>query len=379
MIHSRSRTSWSGLGLSSCAVALVGVGVATLLKLLLQPLTRQDEASLGFFAAVMFAAWYGGLVPGLLATIVSAFISDYLFLAPLHTFSLGAGADWVRLAQFLVEGALISAMGGSLHRARARATAQKERAEAANRAKDIFLATVSHELRTPLNSILGWTQLLREYDPKTDQAEVAEGLGVIERNARSQSALIEDLLDVARITAGKIRMSMRPVDARQFVDAAIQTVRPVAQAKGISLLTEIDDAGLVMGDSDRLQQVVWNLASNAIKFTPAGGSVSIRLSQQSGRVSVAVADSGIGIRGEFLPHLFTRFEQADTGSSQRHGGLGLGLAIVRHLVEFHGGSVCAHSDGEGRGACFTVELPSAGAAKLCASTQEHGLAAAAIE
>jgi signal transduction histidine kinase len=357
-VLSRSETSRSEFGLRPYGVALLGVAAATLLKLLIQPLARQDEASLGFFAAVMFAAWYGGLVPGLVATFVSALVSDYLFLAPLHAFSFGDRADWMRLGQFLVEGSLISAMGGSLHRARVRATAQKERAEAANRAKDSFLATVSHELRTPLNSILGWTQLLRGNETAIDQEELAEGLSAIERNARAQSRLIEDLLDVARITAGKMRLAMRPLDARQIVEAAMQTVRPVAEAKGVRLLMELDEVGLVMGDQDRLQQVVWNLASNAIKFTPAGGSVRIGLTQHNGRVTVTVSDSGIGISREFLPHLFTRFEQAGTGSSHRHGGLGLGLAIVRHLVELHGGTVWAHSAGENRGACFTVELPS---------------------
>ncbi|HSZ59307.1 MAG TPA: HAMP domain-containing sensor histidine kinase [Tepidisphaeraceae bacterium] len=336
-------------------VALLAVAVATALKLVVQPLARGDEASLGFFAAVMFAAWYGGLAPGLVATAASAIVSDYLFLRPLYTFPLHAASDWTRLIQFLAEGSLISAMGGSLRRAWARADADKQRAEAANRAKDRFLATVSHELRTPLNSILGWTQYLRLSGPVTDEERV-EGLAVIESSARSQSKLIEDLLDVARITAGKIRLTMRPVDPARIVKTALQTVQPVAEVKGVMLKAELEDAGLVSGDADRLQQVVWNLLSNAIKFTPAGGSVQAHLTRAQAHARIIVSDTGAGIRREFLPHLFERFEQADP-SGARHGGLGLGLAIVRHLVELHGGTVAAHSAGENRGASFIVEIP----------------------
>lgn len=339
-------------------VALLGLAVATALKLLIRPLAREDEASLGFFAVVMFAAWYGGLGPGLIVTVIAAFVSDYLFLSPRHTFSLRAWPDWLRLIQFMAEGALISALGGSLHRAQARANAEKERAEAANRAKDYFLATVSHELRTPLTAILGWVSVLRAVGTgASGDEDRVEGLAAIERSAKAQSKLIEDLLDVSRITAGRMRLTMRPVNARQFVESAVETVRPMAGAKGVKLCVEIEDGGVVSGDADRLQQVVWNLAANAIKFTPAGGSVAVRLTRNHTRARLTVTDTGAGIKREFLPLLFERFEQADPSGPRRHGGLGLGLAIVRHLVELHGGTVRAHSEGEGRGASFTVEIP----------------------
>ncbi|MDB5291001.1 MAG: Chemotaxis protein methyltransferase CheR [Phycisphaerales bacterium] len=339
-------------------VALLGVAVAVGLKLMLQPMARQDEASLGFFAVVMFAAWYGGLGPGLLATAVSAIVSDYLFLSPHHTFGFHSRSDCLRLIQFLAEGTLISAMGGSLHRAEARACAEKERAEAANRAKDDFLATVSHELRTPLTAILSWVYVLRTVgtDPSAED-DRAEGLEAIELSAKAQSKLIEDLLDVSRITAGRLRLAMGPVNARQFVETAVDTVRPMAEAKGVELRSEIEDVGNVSGDSDRLQQVVWNLATNSIKFTPAGGSVAIRLMRSNGRAKLIVTDTGIGIKRECLPRLFERFEQVDQAGARRQGGLGLGLAIVRHLVELHGGTVQAQSEGEGRGASFAVEIP----------------------
>jgi signal transduction histidine kinase len=338
-------------------VALVAVGVAAALKLLIQPLAREDEASLGFFAVVMFAAWYGGFAPGLLATVIAALVSDLLFLTPRHTLSLHTWPDWLRLLQFLTEGVLISALGGSLHRAQARARAEQRRAEAANRAKDNFLATVSHELRTPLTAILGWAKVLRLSRDATADADLGEALDAIERSARSQSRLIEDLLDVSRITAGRLRLTMRPVHATQFIESAVETVRPAAMAKGVELRTEIQDSGMVSGDEERLQQVVWNLAANAIKFTPAGGSVTIRLARQGAHAKLTVSDTGAGIRREFLPLLFERFEQADRARPRRQGGLGLGLAIVRHLVELHGGSVRAESEGESRGSTFTVDLP----------------------
>lgn len=228
-------------------------------------------------------------------------------------------------------------------------------AETASRARDEFLATVSHELRTPLTSIIGWIQLLRlEQDP----ASLAEGLDTIDRNARAQSRLIEDILDFSRINAGKLRLNVQAVDLANVVDAAIDVVRPAADAKEIRIERMLDsEAGHVSGDPDRLQQVVWNLLSNAVKFTPRGGKVQVRLERVNSHCEVAVSDTGEGIAPDFLPFVFDRFSQADSSSTRAHAGLGLGLGIVRHLVELHGGSVQAFSPGLGAGATFVVRVP----------------------
>ncbi|HJQ24014.1 MAG TPA: PAS domain S-box protein [Blastocatellia bacterium] len=229
-------------------------------------------------------------------------------------------------------------------------------AEQANRLKDEFLATISHELRTPLNAILGWASLLR--GGKLDTEMAARALETIERNGKSQAKLIEDLLDISRIITGKLRLNVQPVELTAVIEAALDVIRPAADAKGIRLQVMLDPhAGPVSGDPERLQQVIWNLLSNAIKFTPKDGRVQVRLERHHSHVALTVSDNGKGISQEFLPFVFDRFRQAEAGFTRTHGGLGLGLAIVRHLVEQHGGSVAAHSDGEGRGATFTINLP----------------------
>jgi PAS domain S-box-containing protein len=229
-------------------------------------------------------------------------------------------------------------------------------AERLNRLKDEFLATVSHELRTPLQAILGWSRLLR--GGQADPARLAKGLEVIDRNAKAQAQLIEDILDVSRIIAGKVRINDTTVSIASVIRAAIDTTRPAADAKRIDVVAEIDpEIGVIAGDEDRLQQVVWNLIANAVKFTPAGGHVSVRAARVDTHVEIVVADTGAGIPAEFLPCVFERFRQADATTTRAHGGLGLGLAIVRHLVEMHGGTVRAESEGRGCGATFTVTLP----------------------
>jgi PAS domain S-box-containing protein len=228
-------------------------------------------------------------------------------------------------------------------------------AERMNHLKDEFLATVSHELRTPLNAILGWATILRMGGASAD---VAQGIETIERNARVQARIIEDLLDMSRIISGKLRLEMRPMDLVQVIGNAVESVRPAAQAREIRLLPVLDTAlEPVYGDAGRIQQVVWNLLTNAIKFTPRGGLVQVFLERLGPRVEITVADSGAGIPPHFLPHLFERFRQADGSTTRQHGGLGLGLSIVKHLVELHGGGVRAESAGEGRGAQFIVSLP----------------------
>jgi len=229
-------------------------------------------------------------------------------------------------------------------------------AQEANRLKDEFLATVSHELRTPLTAILGWSHLLR--GGQLDDEGAVKALETIERNARAQSQLIDDLLDVSRIVTGKLRLEVVPVSPRSFIDPAVDAVRPAAEAKGVRLEKVIDTGVVtVMGDAARLRQVVWNLLTNAVKFTPRGGRVQVRLERVNSRVEIAISDTGAGIDPEFLPHVFERFRQADQRTTRQHGGLGLGLAIVRHLIELHGGSVWADSAGAGTGATFTLTLP----------------------
>jgi len=232
----------------------------------------------------------------------------------------------------------------------------REEAEAANRFKDEFLAVVSHELRTPLTAILGWAHMLRA--GQLDDKHATNALEIIERNARSQSQLIDDLLDVSRIITGKLRLDVRQIDPASFIESAIEALRPVAASKEVRIQKLMDaDVISVAGDPSRLQQVVWNLLSNAIKFTPKGGRVQVRLERTDSHVEIAVSDTGVGIKPEFLPHVFERFRQADQTTTRQHGGLGLGLAIVRHLVELHGGSVQAESQGEGQGATFVMRLP----------------------
>ena len=234
--------------------------------------------------------------------------------------------------------------------------AARRQAEEANRTKDEFLATLSHELRTPLNAILGWVQVLRT--GKLDEAAAVRALETIERNARVQAQLIADLLDVSRIITGKLRLDFKPVELRRIIDAALESVRPAADAKGILLDLSVSPlASPVLGDSDRLQQVVWNLLSNALKFTPRGGRVEVSVREAGGNAALRVRDTGIGIRPDFLPYVFDRFRQAEGSITRSHGGLGLGLSIVRHLIELHGGTVEVESEGEGKGAVFIVHLP----------------------
>jgi signal transduction histidine kinase/ActR/RegA family two-component response regulator len=237
--------------------------------------------------------------------------------------------------------------------------AARSEAEAANRLKDEFLATVSHELRTPLASMLGWVQLLRAGQLPVEKRESA--LETIERNARAQAQLIEDLLDVSRILSGKLHLDMEPLEVGSMVEHALETVRPAAEAKGLRLQAAIDSTGSVMGSSTRLQQVVWNLLSNAVKFTPKGGRVQVLVERRDPVVEITVADTGRGIPKDFLPHVFERFRQAEGGTTREVGGLGLGLSIVKYLVEAHGGTVSVSSEGEDQGATFTVRLPLAAA------------------
>jgi signal transduction histidine kinase len=229
-------------------------------------------------------------------------------------------------------------------------------AEQANRTKDEFLATLSHELRTPLSAILGWSHLVRT--GKLDEPQMSRAFETIERNARSQSQLIDDLLDVSRIITGKLQIEPRPIDLCSVIEAASDAVRPAIEAKEIQFETVLDEeACFVPGDANRLQQIFWNLFSNAIKFTPAEGNVRVEIKRVDSRVQVSVSDSGIGITSEFLPYIFDRFRQADGSTTRVHGGLGLGLSIVKHLVQLHEGDIEVESKGKDQGTTFTVNLP----------------------
>ncbi len=229
-------------------------------------------------------------------------------------------------------------------------------AQAADRMKDEFLAVLSHELRTPLNAIVGYSRLLRGGILSGDKA--ARGLETLERNATWLTQIVEDVLDVSRIVSGKIRLDVQPVELPLIIDNAVATIQPAADAKGVRVQAVVDPrVGPVSGDPGRLQQVVWNLVSNAVKFTPKAGRVQVRLERVNSHIEVAVSDTGMGIRADFLPFVFERFRQAEAGTTRKTGGLGLGLAIVRHIVEMHGGTVEASSAGENQGATFRVRLP----------------------
>jgi signal transduction histidine kinase/CheY-like chemotaxis protein len=232
----------------------------------------------------------------------------------------------------------------------------RSHAESVSAMQDEFLATLSHELRTPLSAILGWAEILRR--GARDEATLLRGLGTIERNARAQARLVDDLLDMSRIISGKVRLEVQAIDPATFVEAALETVGPAAQAKNIELGKSLAvGAGVIIGDLNRLQQVMWNLLSNAVKFTPAGGRVDVSLERSGDEFVIRVRDSGIGIGPEFLPYVFDRFRQADASTTRRHGGLGLGLSIARQLVELQGGTIEVDSTGVGQGATFTLRFP----------------------
>lgn len=250
-------------------------------------------------------------------------------------------------------------------------------AREANRIKDEFLATLSHELRTPLSAILGWSQLLRSQ--MLNAEETTEALEIIERNGQMQHKLIEDLLDVSRIVTGKMQLNVKPLDLASVIQAAVDVTLPSAQAKQIELTVSLDSGcGSVPGDADRLQQVLWNLLCNAVKFTPRGGKIEVRLEHFPGRAQVSVRDTGEGISQEFLPYVFDRFRQADSSASRRHGGLGIGLALVRHVVELHGGLVRAESPGKGCGTTIVFSLPTGPLSPESVLENSESLVAAAM-
>jgi signal transduction histidine kinase/FixJ family two-component response regulator len=262
-------------------------------------------------------------------------------------------------------------------RGQTQAKAALSEVEAASRLKDEFLATVSHELRNPLAPILTWTQLLRS--GTLDQAKSRRALEVIEHNVTSQVQLIDDLIDVSRVVAGKFRLDVRPIDVVPIIKSVADSQTPASDAKHIRLQLVLDErAGLISGDSERLQQVMWNLISNAIKFTPKGGRVQVVLQRAESHVEIAVSDSGIGIERQFLPHIFEPFRQGSDGSIRRHGGLGLGLSIVHHIVELHGGEINAYSDGVDLGSKFTMKFPLLAVGDITERAPRHPVAGTTV-
>jgi signal transduction histidine kinase/ActR/RegA family two-component response regulator len=343
------------------ALATLIVAAATVLRLAIDPLIHEQIPYFIYVAAVVVATWSCGVEGGVLATLLAAVTGNYLFVEPRHELTPHP-VDLVAMSFFSVVAFGLVWLVGRWKGAEVALRSQAERlrvlhqeAERANRVKDEFLATLSHELRTPLNAMLGWAHLLGRGGLPDERQRHA--IDVIVRNAEVQSHLIEDVFDVSGIISGKLRLKVQPMDLSAVTAAALDSVRPAAAARQIDIHTSFPARCLIAGDADRLQQVAWNLLSNAVKFTPRHGRIEVSIEMRDSLVDLRVADTGTGINPEFLPHLFERFTQHDASTTRQHGGLGLGLAIVRHLVELHGGTVVAESPGEGKGATFTVTLP----------------------
>jgi signal transduction histidine kinase/ActR/RegA family two-component response regulator len=356
-------------------IAVAAVGLAVLLRLAGDPLWGVKLPFITLYPAMMLSAWLGGLGPGIVTTVLGLAVADYLWLSPVSSFAISETSDLVALVLVLGMGILISMLSEAWRRATAELGESGERerqakrdAEQANRLKDEFLAVLSHELRTPLNATLGWANLLNSGILPPEKARHAAE--VIERSARAEAQLVDSLLDLSRIMEGKLRLEPAPLDLAAAVRAAADMLRPAADAKGVAL--EVAAPALpvaVIADAGRLQQVFWNLLSNAVKFTPRGGRVGISLTLREAQARVQISDSGQGIRADFLPYIFDRFAQADSALKRPRAGLGLGLAIVRELVQAHGGTVDAESPGEGQGSIFTVTLPLPAVAKIVGEHQ----------
>ena len=353
----RRPAAWRGYLLG---VMLAGIALAA--SLAMQAMIGGKLFIMPFFPAMIAVALYAGVGPAIVCSLIA-------LLAVLTAWRGGWGAssalriaDAWTLAMFVLSAGLIMIIAARLRRAEQRRSVllvlerqAREEAERAGRMKDEFLATLSHELRNPLSAIVGWAQVLRT---QPLPPEVVRGLEVIERNARVQTRIIDDLLDMSRIAAGMTQLDIRSVDLQKIVDSAILPIQPAAHAKRIKIDKVARVAvGLTRCDPDRLQQVISNLLTNAVKFTPEGGWIEVLLDQRDPHAEISVRDSGIGIDPAFLPFVFDRFRQADSSTSRQHSGLGLGLSICKQLVELHGGTIRASSEGTGKGATFTVRLP----------------------
>ena len=342
------------------AVALAAVGAVFFIDYVFGAVIDDGSHFLLLATAVMGTAWFAGTGPALAATVVGAVVGATHAQATEATLR----ATQTHLALFVVQGLLVTALVSELRRARrvaelqaAEAQSARRETESAGRMKDEFLATISHELRTPLNAVLGWLHLLRT--GKLDATTSTRGLESIERNVRLQAQLTADLLDVSKVLTGQLRLDSRPVSLVEAVHQAVISALPAAQAKGVTVNSEIPDSASfpVLGDAMRLRQVVWQLLANGIKFTPRGGTVALRLERDGDSAVVTVSDSGPGIDPEFLPRIFDRFTQEDPSPTRTAGGLGVGLALVRDLVELHGGEIRARNSDDHTGAVFTATFP----------------------
>ncbi|MDB5358276.1 MAG: domain S-box [Phycisphaerales bacterium] len=358
------RPAWIRYG-----VALLCVGSATAMRFAADPVFHDDHQFSTFYIAVIISAWFGGVGPALMATAVGGLIGHYCFIEPKFSFAFADVADVLRLALFVFISLTVSVFSGLLHQSLQRAQAyarQLERAERekarlyeearqANEAKDRFLAMVTHELRSPVNGILLWAKLLRSNT--LDQSEREQAVDKITQCAKDQAQLVNDLLDTSSIVHGKMHAEMVPVDLAAIVESTVDGARADARTKQIELGVQAPSSALVRGDPIRLRQVTSNLLTNAIKFTPPHGHVNVGLTCENDTARLQVIDDGEGISPEYLTRAFIRFSQGDGSPTRKHGGLGLGLSIVKDIVELHGGSVRAESGGPGQGTTFTVTLP----------------------
>ena len=359
------RTWWIRYGLAAAAYWLL-IGLSTALRRFWG--ISFDTTSL-IILTMIASAWYLGRGPGLLVAILFEATLDYYAGVPrvpsrflvvmFNRVVLFTSVVFFASARRAAEVSL-RCQGAQLEEALARERAARADAEAANRLKDEFLATVSHELRTPLNAILGWAATLNQHDVDGETARRA--IEAIERNGQAQARIVDELLDFSTIVKGRLKIRAQPVALAAIVQEALETVRLSAAAKAIVVESSLDGDATVPGDPDRLRQIAWNLLSNAVKFTPSGGRIQVRLARAGSGVELRVQDTGAGIDPAFLPYVFDPFRQGDASMTQPHGGLGLGLAIVRHIAELHGGTISAESAGVDQGAVFTLKLPLAGPA-----------------
>jgi signal transduction histidine kinase len=367
------------------AVALGAAVVAAAINGLLWPDFGLRYPLIGFYPAILVAALLAGAWGGAICTAASALIAAFVWLDPRLSMNVSRAADAVALAVFCLVGAVISVLTGYSSRRTTLERAARERAEAAerevaqaldreqraraeaeqaNRLKDGFLSTVSHELRTPLNAVVGWTEMLRSGELAAPAQERA--LRAVADNAQRQMQLIDDLLDIGRIAAGTLRIELSATELATVVRKAIDVVEPAVRAKNLQV--RVDCPSLVCrADPGRLQQVLWNLLTNAVKFTAPGGTIDVSIRRDEEAAEIRIRDTGAGIPLAFLPHVFEPFRQADSSATRAQPGLGLGLSIVKRLVEAHGGTIAAESGGEGQGACFVVRLPAATAAGFAPS------------
>ena len=354
--------SWRRIALRY-SIAVVAFAIVGGARWALIPVWGTAFPFITYYPAIMVSAWYGGLWPGLLTTALGGSATIFFLLPPVGSFYIRSSGEIIGLAVYLLNGVMISSVIEALHRARGRRDEALERqlearaeAEAANRAKDEFLATLSHELRTPLTAILGWVHTLRTRQLPPERA--AHALEIIHRNTLKQAKLIDDLLDVSRIEAGKLELDQRPVELAAVVADAVESLQRDTEAKDLELRQRIDPlGGLVLGDRGRLQQIVSNLLANAVKFTPDRGRVDVELDRDGPHARITIRDTGAGIAPGAIPHVFERFLQTGDAPRRTRGGLGLGLSIVRHLVDAHGGTVEVQSAGPGQGTTVIVKLP----------------------